>query len=255
MEVLLDPAREADVRSALAAHFTKLRYFDVETAVTQSLSVEGRTERFDYLKRVLPASAFGAGRAVLVSGMAAGSELVAARAAGFGDVHGIEVDPAYVELCRLRLGDLPGFHLDLYDGGVLPYPDAAFDLVCSEHVVEHTADPALYLAEHLRVLKPGGHLFLEYPTRFHHHELHTGLWSLEWLPERVRGRLLRALGSERSPLAEESRRKCRVILETGLKQVSLPRIERWIARSGARVARVATARNAPGHVRVVFRLE
>jgi SAM-dependent methyltransferase len=47
------------------------------------------------------------------------------------------------------------------DGTVLPFPDAAFDTVLSHAVIEHVADPAAYLREARRVLKPGGTLLLQ----------------------------------------------------------------------------------------------
>lgn len=47
------------------------------------------------------------------------------------------------------------------DGRRLPFRDASFDTVLSHAVIEHVADPAAYLAEARRVLKPGGTLFLQ----------------------------------------------------------------------------------------------
>jgi ubiquinone/menaquinone biosynthesis C-methylase UbiE len=47
------------------------------------------------------------------------------------------------------------------DGSTLPFRDASFDVVLSHAVIEHVADPASYLSEARRVLKPGGFLFLQ----------------------------------------------------------------------------------------------
>lgn len=46
----------------------------------------------------------------------------------------------------------------------LPYPDARFDAVISMDVVEHVVDPLPWLRGALRVLKPGGLLFLTTPN-------------------------------------------------------------------------------------------
>jgi SAM-dependent methyltransferase len=47
------------------------------------------------------------------------------------------------------------------DGTALPFPSGAFDFVLSHAVIEHVGDPAAYLREARRVLKPGGFLFLQ----------------------------------------------------------------------------------------------
>lgn len=46
----------------------------------------------------------------------------------------------------------------------LPYPDAYFDAVVSMDVVEHVPDPLPWVENALRVLKPGGLLFLTTPN-------------------------------------------------------------------------------------------
>ncbi len=119
---------------------------------------------------------------VLVSGMSAGSEMLAARKYGCGEIYGTEVDPFFMEFCQRRFEGITGMHPFLYKGDSLPWEDRSFDLVISGHIIEHTSNPFLYLKEHLRVLRDGGFFFIEFPTRFHRKELHTSLPSLEWLP-------------------------------------------------------------------------
>jgi SAM-dependent methyltransferase len=47
------------------------------------------------------------------------------------------------------------------DGQALPFRDDAFDTVFSHAVIEHVANPLVYLREIRRVLKPGGWVFLQ----------------------------------------------------------------------------------------------
>ncbi len=51
-------------------------------------------------------------------------------------------------------------HLQQADVMSLPYKDQSFDVVMAAHVLEHLPDPQRALAEMVRVLKPGGMVFL-----------------------------------------------------------------------------------------------
>ncbi len=52
------------------------------------------------------------------------------------------------------------------DGEKLPsQPDSSVDFIIANHFIEHTEDPLETLASHLRVLRPGGILFLGVPDR------------------------------------------------------------------------------------------
>lgn len=68
-------------------------------------------------------------------------------------------------------------------------PDAAYDWVFSTQVLEHVPDPALYLAECHRILRPGGQLLLTthgfYPEHGCPYDFHR--WTSEGLSRAVRG--------------------------------------------------------------------
>ncbi len=54
----------------------------------------------------------------------------------------------------------PFGHVTLDPDGRIPLPEGEVDLVLSTQVLEHVDDPALYLSESFRVLRPGGKLVL-----------------------------------------------------------------------------------------------
>jgi ubiquinone/menaquinone biosynthesis C-methylase UbiE len=54
------------------------------------------------------------------------------------------------------------------DAGEIPYPDASFDLVFSDNVLEHLADPKEVFHEVTRVLKPGGLFMFKTPNKWHY---------------------------------------------------------------------------------------
>lgn len=71
-----------------------------------------------------------------------------------------ELLPQASDWVAADLGGNPQAQMQLNPDGSVPSDAAQFDLVLSTQVLEHVADPALYLAECYRVLKPGGRLVL-----------------------------------------------------------------------------------------------
>jgi SAM-dependent methyltransferase len=185
---------------------------------------------------------------LFVSGAAVGTEVKVGHDSGFARVTGAEFFHAFVEIAQSRFSASPMLQTVRYDGQTFPFPDHSFTCSSSGHVIEHTPSPRAYLDEHMRILKPGGYLFIEFPTRFHRTELHTGLPSLEWLPQAIRKPSLRFLASKMSPLDAIKRQRYYEILWT-LQPVSLPQI-RWWLRSRARI--VHSYKPAAGIVRAVI---
>lgn len=81
-------------------------------------------------------------------------------------------------------------------GEQLPFPDAAFDLIYSSTVLEHTRDPERVLHEALRVLKPGGHLMFVYPNYGAFFEGHYVVPWIPYLPKSVAPAWLRLWGRD-----------------------------------------------------------
>lgn len=83
------------------------------------------------------------------------------------------------------------------NGVELPFDDARFDVVISNHVIEHVGerrDQLQHLYEIRRVLKPGGVGYLAVPNRWMITEPHYRLKFLSWLPRAWRTPYLRWRG-------------------------------------------------------------
>jgi SAM-dependent methyltransferase len=57
-----------------------------------------------------------------------------------------------------------------YDGQSFPFPDQSFDGVVCNQVLEHVFDPAPFLREIRRILRPGGRMLLSVPFIWDEHE-------------------------------------------------------------------------------------
>lgn len=68
--------------------------------------------------------------------------------------------PPSAEYVGADLRGNPLATLEVEADGTLPVADATFDAVLSTQVLEHVQDPAVYLDECIRVLRPGGRLLL-----------------------------------------------------------------------------------------------
>jgi predicted SAM-dependent methyltransferase len=70
----------------------------------------------------------------------------------------------YPELRKAQLVDV-----DIIDDGetLSSQADASADFIIANHFIEHTEDPIGTVANHLRVLRPGGVLYLAVPDRHH----------------------------------------------------------------------------------------
>ncbi|KFL35899.1 hypothetical protein N788_06395 [Arenimonas donghaensis DSM 18148 = HO3-R19] len=115
-----------------------------------------------------------------------------------------------------------GYRFTLVDGVELPYPDASFDVVVSNHVIEHVGDDdaqARHLAEIARVLRPDGTGYLAVPNRWMLVEPHFKLPLLSWLPGPLADRYVRWSG-------KGTHYDCR--------PATVPRIERALAGAGFR---------------------
>lgn len=81
-----------------------------------------------------------------------------------------------VEYVAVDLPGNPQATVELRPDGTVPLADGAADAVLSTQVLEHVADPSLYLAECARLLRPGGHLLLTTHGIMYLHRDPTDYW-------------------------------------------------------------------------------
>ena len=84
----------------------------------------------------------------------------------------------------------------------LPLASDSFDLVFHQGLLEHVRNPADLLAENYRILKPGGHLLVDVPQRFHYYTFAKHVlmfldkwfagWETEFSPRELSGLLEQA---------------------------------------------------------------
>jgi ubiquinone/menaquinone biosynthesis C-methylase UbiE len=106
-----------------------------------------------------------------------------------GQVHSVDIADDRVEKA--------GYEFHLVESATLLFPQDSFDIVVSNHVIEHVGDyPAQreHLGEIRRVLRDDGVLYLATATRWLVMEPHYRLPFLSWLPRRGSDLYLRATG-------------------------------------------------------------
>lgn len=150
----------------------------------------------------LPSRRLKARKILEVMGLAAGSARVRLLEVGCGS-GGIasylgtlpgspfEVEAVDVEDNRLVRD---GYRFTLVDSVILPFADATFDAVLSNHVIEHVGDAEAqhrHLCELRRVLRAGGTGYLAVPNRWQLVEPHFRLPFLSWIPARWRSPYVR----------------------------------------------------------------
>ncbi len=122
------------------------------------------------------------GARILDYGCGAGRLVHAAREAGL-DFSGADVFYAGSNAkTEAQAAGLLGSSVHEISGGRLPFPDAHFDLVVNNQVMEHVEDLNAVLAEIHRVLKPGGQLLSLFPSRDVLREGHIGIPLSHRLP-------------------------------------------------------------------------
>ncbi len=87
-----------------------------------------------------------------------------------------------------------GFHFELVKNEHLPFDDDSFDIIISNHVLEHVGNyktQKTHLFEMKRTLRDHGYIYLAFPNRYSIIEPHYRLPFLSWLPNKMASLYLR----------------------------------------------------------------
>jgi SAM-dependent methyltransferase len=151
----------------------------------------GQERRLEMIRRYIPLE----GATVLDIGSGIGTYV-----RRFGELgataYGIEID-----VSRVRRGVEAGIERQAIGvGESLPFPDASFDGILLNEVIEHVTDDHATFAEALRVTKPGGRVVVFAPNRLYPFETHgiyvgkrfvfANIPFVNYLPDALRNRLV-----------------------------------------------------------------
>jgi SAM-dependent methyltransferase len=142
------------------------------------------------------------GKRVLEVGAGTGRDSLALAKRG---AHVVTIDYSDQSLRLIR--GVAGTELGIVCGDALslPFTDKSFDIVFHQGLLEHFRQPLDLLRENHRVLRPGGHVLVDVPQRWHYYTLMkhalmaVNRWFAGWETEFSAGelsRLLRAAGFE-----------------------------------------------------------
>lgn len=155
----------------------------VERRGHASLDLRSREKKAEKIRTILEAERELRGSDLLEVGV--GSGAIAARLADAvkpsGEVWGVDVRDS-----RLVT---EGFRFAIVEDASLPFADRFFDVVVSNHVLEHVGarpEQLAHLREVARVLKDDGVAYLATPNRWALLEPHFHLPLLSWLPVSAR---------------------------------------------------------------------
>ena len=104
-----------------------------------------------------------AGRRVLDVGCGAGLLCEPLARLG-GDVTGVDAAPENIAAAKAH-AKASGLDIDYHAGELMAHGLGIFDMVTAMEVIEHVADPAVFLAQLVAHIKPGGLLLLSTPNR------------------------------------------------------------------------------------------
>ncbi len=131
---------------------------------------------------------------VLIVGSGWGGACVAAKHLRAEEVIGIDIDDEVNEIGNLRM-QLEGYKECCLYGAAehIPFADSYFDYVHCFTVLEHVSDVRKSLSEIIRVVKRGGHVFIQAPSYVRPIEKHYKIPYIPLMPKKLAKMYLRLL--------------------------------------------------------------
>ena len=176
----------------------------------QSLSPE-TIERFSIVRdkalRLMATARGYSGQALQVADIGCGSGTQCRLWAELGHrVHGLDVNAPLIELARRRAAeDRLAIVFDVGSATELPYADASMDVVLLPELLEHVADWQGCLNEAVRILKPGGLLYLSTTSWLCPVQDEFNLPLYSWYPGFIKRRYERLACTTRPEIANDCR--------------------------------------------------
>jgi len=197
----VSPISDTELQSLLL-EYRRENWKGIQTDEAQKQVVESliRSDAAGPLHQVEPYLRISADSRILDLGSGVGSFVVECRRRGLR-AFGLEPDRigqgakiTSIQIARRRLV-APAFVSGVGEG--LPFPDASFDLVVMNQVIEHVREQSTVLREAARVLRPGGAIYIACPNYLRFYEPHYKIFWAPLLPKAVARIYLRLRG--RSP--------------------------------------------------------
>lgn len=185
------------------------------------------------------------GKDILDVGCGEGGKTLYFLSLGAKSVTGIDAVRSYGEKASAlaeKLGFSGGYSFVTGDATSLPFDDRSFDAVMMNDFFEHVGNPEKALSEAMRVLRPGGRLYINFPPYYHPYGAHlSDAISIPWVHMLYGEKtLIGAYEALTEPLPDRERRLSLKISvsENGEKHISyinkmtLKKAKRIIAESG-----------------------
>ena len=214
----------------------------VTARLTEEETDAGRVERIEVALGSL------AGRSLLNVGCGTGGFNVAAARAGVRSV-GVDASVEAVAICELKRALGSGGCYAAAEAEHLPFRGASFDLLACISTVEHVRDVGAALREMVRVLRPGGTLFVYAPSGWALHEKH---YKLRWLPlvPAATGQSLSAAARPADGLRGDAESAERASVPAGTRAGPAPLLRKCRCRRRDRALMASRARWSAGYSRV-----